>query len=140
MRRTVRKSIEAGLPIVGTVVVFAGILALMDITMQIIVAAIGIVMIQAGIWNLTQPILPSERKYQALRREVDNLIRLVRRLNAAAVGMKELDNADTRAVFDATQARMRESLERIAVLAGKTDEEVRALRLDDSVPAAPAPN
>jgi hypothetical protein len=60
---------------------------------------------------------------------VDHFILLVRRLNAAAIGVKEADTPSTRAVFAASQERMRESFERMAILAGKTDEEVAALNL-----------
>lgn len=127
MLRTVRRGIEVGLPIAGTIVVFAAILLLIDPVAQIAVAAIGVLMIQAGIWKLTQPILPSERRFQALRREVDEFIALVRRMNAAALTVKEADSPETRALFQETRDRMRESLERMAELAGKTDEEVAQL-------------
>ncbi|MGQ0815704.1 MAG: hypothetical protein ACT4O1_14810 [Gemmatimonadota bacterium] len=129
MRRKIRKIIEAGLPLLGSVVVFAGILLLLDPVLQVAAAAVGVLMIQAGIWRLTQPILPSERRYQALRQEVDYFIVLVRRLNAAALGIKEMDEPATRAAFEAAQQRMQQSFDRMALLAGKTDEEVAALNL-----------
>src|SRR5437868_7223864 len=100
MRRAVRKTVEVGLPILGTVIVFGAILLIWDnMTLQIGVVALGVLMIQAGIWKLTHPMLPSERRYQSLRREVDYFIMLVRRLNAAALGVKETDNSATRAAF-----------------------------------------
>ena len=137
MRRAVRKTVEVGLPILGTVIVFGAILLIWDnMTLQIGVVALGVLMIQAGIWKLTHPMLPSERRYQSLRREVDYFIMLVRRLNAAALGVKETDNSATRAAFDAAQDRMRESFDRMALLAGKTDEEVKNLSLDGT-PVAP---
>lgn len=129
MQRFIRKVVDAGLPVIGSLIVFLAILFLLDPMLQVAVAALGVLMIQAGIWKLTQPILPSERRYQALRKEVDYFILLVRRLNAAAIGMKEVDDDSTRTAFDAAQQRMRESFERMALLAGKTDEEAAALRL-----------
>lgn len=129
MRRTIRRFIEGALPILGSSTVFLAILFLLDPVLQIVAAAIGVLMIQAGIWNLTQPILPSERQYQALRREVDHFIMLVRRLNAAAIGVKEVEGNETRIAFEAAQQRMQESFDRMAILAGKTDEEVAALNL-----------
>lgn len=136
MRRRIRKLVEIGLPILGTVIVFGSILLIWDnMTLQIAIAAVGVLMIQAGIWKLTHPLLPSERRFQALRKEVDYFIILVRRLNAAALGVKELDNEATQSAFSAAQQRMRESFERMALLAGKTDEEVEALQLSN-VPAA----
>lgn len=131
MRRAIRRSVEWGLPLAGSVFVFAAIIFFLDPMIQVVIAAAGILMIQAGMWRLTQPVLPSERKYQALRREVDHFILLVRRLNAAALGIREIDSPETRSVFEAAQERMRESFDRMAVLAGKTDEEVTALNLDN---------
>jgi hypothetical protein len=136
MRRTVRRFIEGALPIAGSSIIFLAILFLYDPVVQIAVAAVGVLMIQAGIWKLTQPILPSERQYQALRREVDYFIGLVRRLNAAALGVKESDNQSTRYAFDEAQQLMRESYDRMTQLAGKTDEEAAELKLTTSqVPA-----
>ena len=129
MRRTIRRFVEGALPIAGSSIIFLAILFLLDPVLQVVAAAIGVLMIQAGIWKLTQPILPSERQYQALRREVDHFIMLVRRLNAAALGVKEVDDESTRSAFEAAQQRMRESFDRMALLAGKTDEEAAALNL-----------
>lgn len=130
MQRTIRRLIEIGLPVVGTLVVFAAILLMPgQTTVQMGMAAGGVVMIQAGIWRLAHPLLPSERKYEGLRREVDYFILLVRRLNAAALGVKEVDNEATRSAFNATQDKMRESFERMALLAGKTDEEAEDLQV-----------
>ena len=129
MRRTVRRFIEGALPIAGSTIIFLAILFLLDPVLQVAAAALGVLMIQAGIWKLTQPILPSERQYQALRKEVDYFIGLVRRLNASALGVKEADNETTRAAFESAQQSMRESFDRMALLAGKTDEEAAALNL-----------
>ncbi len=67
----------------------------------------------AGYLYGSYPFLTSERRYTALRAEVDNFIKLVRQLNRTAIGIgggPELDEVTT---------AMRESLERIEKLAGK---------------------
>lgn len=124
MKRRLRQSVNAAVPIVGTALVFGSILLFFDPIQQVIGAAVGVLMIQAGIWKLTHPLLPSERKYTALRSEVDQFIRLVRRMNAAALGVKEIDTPETRAAFDAELEGMRRSLDRMALLAGRTEPEV----------------
>ena len=129
MSRKMRKYLDLFLPLVGSFLVFTAVLTVTEPVTRVLVAALGLLLIQSGVMKLTQAIIPNERKYVALRREVDYFILLVRRLNAAALGMKQVDNADTRAAFAAIQQRMRESYDRMGQLAGKTDEEAAALNL-----------
>ncbi len=73
----------------------------------------GIVLVMAGYLYGSHPFLTSERRYTALRAEVDNFITLVRQLNRTTVaigGGPELEEVTT---------AMRNSLKRIEELAGK---------------------
>src|SRR5688500_882503 len=84
--RALRRAIELGLPVLGVAVVLAGVLFFAnDLYVQLAVVVVGLLLIEAGIWNLASPVLPSERRYNALRREVDSFIILVRRLNRATL-------------------------------------------------------
>lgn len=129
MSRTTRKYLQVLFPLIGSFLVFTAILTIRGTVLQVLVAILGLLLIESGILRLTQAFLPNERKYQALRREVDYFIVLVRRLNAAALGVKQTDTEATRTAFAATQQRMRESFERMSQLAGKTDEEAAALNI-----------
>lgn len=73
----------------------------------------GTVLVMAGYFYGSNPFLTSERKFTALRGEVDGFIDLVRRLNQTAIAIGGGPEFD-----EVTQA-MRESLERIEKLAGK---------------------
>jgi hypothetical protein len=115
--RTFRKIIEMGLPIVGMVVVFGAILLPtinLNLQIQVVITLVGILMIEAGVWKLTAPFLPSERKYNALRRQVDGFIDLVRQLNNAAV---ESGGEPSEAVQDVLDT-MHSSVDRMGTLAG----------------------
>lgn len=73
----------------------------------------GVVFVMAGYFYGSHPFLTSERRYTALRAEVDNFIDLVRKLNRTAIaigGGPEYDEVTT---------AMRECLERIEKAAGK---------------------
>ena len=129
MKRTTRKYLELAFPLVGSFLIFTAILTVRGALLQILIAVLGLLLFESGILKLTQAFLPNERQYQALRREVDYFIVLVRRLNAAALGLKEVDNEATRTAFAAIQQRMRESYDRMGQLAGKTDAEVESLNL-----------
>lgn len=73
----------------------------------------GVVLVIGGQLYGTHPFLTSERKYTALRAEVDNFVDLVRELNRTAVAIGGGPE------FDEVTQGLRESLRRIEELAGK---------------------
>lgn len=85
--RALRRAIELSLPILGMAVVFGGVLFIPGsrLQFQIVVVLLGVLMLEAGVWGLTNQLLPNERTYVALRAEGDRFIDLIRNLNAAAV-------------------------------------------------------
>ncbi|RMH21880.1 MAG: hypothetical protein D6701_01920 [Gemmatimonadetes bacterium] len=119
--RTLRRTIEVGLPILGMVVVFGAVLAIpaTRIQLQLLVVLLGVLMIEAGVWGLTAQVLPNERRYTALRAEVDGFIDLVRELNAAATD--DAGAAERSPRFEAALAKMHASVDRMAELAGQED-------------------
>jgi hypothetical protein len=119
--RTIRKIIEMGLPIVGMVVVFGAILLPtinLNLQIQVVITLVGILMIEAGVWKLTSPFLPSERKYNALRRQVDGFIDLVRQLNNAAVEAESGEQSESSKTVPEVLDTMHASVDRMGTLAG----------------------
>lgn len=99
--------------VIGLIVILSN-LATAAATADFYVRVIGgIVLVLAGYLYGSNPFLTSERRYSALRSEVDNFITLVRKLNRTTIGIgggPELDEVTT---------ALRESLNRIEGLAGK---------------------
>lgn len=121
--RNVRRLVHFGLPVLGTILVLLAVLLLWnDVAVQLIVVVVGLLLIEAGIWKLTQPILPDERRYRALRAEVDEFIQHVRRLNAAGIRVRNDPSAEES--LRSARLAMHESVERMALFAGR--EEPRA--------------
>ncbi|HUF49278.1 MAG TPA: hypothetical protein VMN60_00500 [Longimicrobiales bacterium] len=119
MKRTIRRTVDAALPVAGIALVLGAVLFLWrDLMLQIGVVILGIFLIEAGIWKLAHPLLPSQRKHRALRAEVDDFIGLVRRLNTAAIE-HENGNLDAAARVDSSHRDMLASVARMAELAGK---------------------
>ena len=119
--RTLRKIIEMGLPIVGMVVVFGAILLptiSLNLQIQVVIVLVGILMIEAGVWKLTSPFLPSERKYNALRRQVDAFIELVRQLNNAAVAAESGEPSGSSTTVSEVLDNMHASVDKMGNLAG----------------------
>lgn len=125
--RTLRKAIELGLPVLGVILILAAVLFFFrNLYLQVGVVLVGLVLIEAGIWNLAAPILPSERRYLALRDEVDSFIGLVRRLNKAALELTADATPQNRAKMLQVRDEMLESVKRMELYAGKPDAVVPA--------------
>ncbi|MFQ5754615.1 MAG: hypothetical protein ACE5H7_00840 [Acidiferrobacterales bacterium] len=127
--RTLRKVIDISLPFAGVAVILGAVLFMRaDLTMQIAVVGFGMVLIEVGIWKGAHRLLPSERKYPALRTEGHLFMKLLRRLNAVALALRENDSPERRQAFEEVQDAMRQAVERMAHVAGKTDAELASER------------
>ena len=87
--RTLLQWIDTGLPFVGVLVIMAAILFVHDVSGQIVVAALGILMIEAGVWRLAHQLLPNQRRYHALRAELNGFYTLAGQLNEVALDVKK---------------------------------------------------
>ncbi len=126
--RTIRKAVELGTPIVGMITVFAAVLLIppANLQIQLVTVLVGVLLIEAGVWGLTNPFLPNERHYLSLREEVDDFIDLVRQLNAAAIEKRMLGDSteQVNGAFEETLADLHSSVRRMGQLAGVETGEV----------------
>ncbi len=111
-------------PAVGMALVIGAVLFGEQLAVQLFLVVAGLLLTEAGLWRLADPILPDERKYMALRVETDHFTALVRQLNAAALAHDEGDVAGSSFAFDEVQTEMHRSVDRMVNFAGKTTEEV----------------
>jgi hypothetical protein len=115
--RRSRTIVELAFPIAGATIVFAAVLFLwQDLRVQVAVVLLGLLVLEAGTWKLTRPILPDDRRYLRLRAEVDRFIVLVRRLNAVAEN--RASHADADVEFEAVRRELIEAVDRISEQAG----------------------
>lgn len=80
-----RDLVEKSLAVVGVVAVLVPVLTLADAVWQIVVVVAGLLLIEAGVWNLARRLPPEDRTYGRLRREVEAFLDDVRELNDHAV-------------------------------------------------------
>ncbi|MEL7084923.1 MAG: hypothetical protein AAF268_03055 [Cyanobacteria bacterium P01_A01_bin.3] len=98
----------------GLLIVYGGFILLSNDIHKLIAVTIGLVFLEIGLWYGANPVLTSERRYKALRHEVDRFINLTRELNKAVVqGMSQED-------VDLVKNAMHSSVELMGQLAGKT--------------------
>jgi hypothetical protein len=115
-RRTINKYIGLATAIVGMAIVLSSFLFLRNLFAWYATIMIGLLVVLAGFLYGAHPFLTSERRYYALREEVDRFIGLVRRLNAAAV------TSSSGPEFERVKSEMLKSVERMTELAGKEGE------------------
>jgi hypothetical protein len=118
--RTIRNSFHLILTVAGMGVILWAVLATDTVLERILWAGLGVVLMEAGIWRITQSIFPDERSYRPLRKETDFFITLVRRLNRAAVAAaRGAEGAQQE--FERVHDEMVHSVERMRHLAGQTE-------------------
>lgn len=143
--RVIRKALNAALPILGMAIVFGAVLFVPpeDRQLQIIAVLVGIVLIESSVWKVTNPFLPSERRYAELRQEVDRFIGRVRELNSAAEVHRMEGSLETRQRYEDALSSMHRSVERMGEVAGKAvpdeDEEDLLASGDEAASGATGP-
>jgi len=122
--RKLRRILHLIVPAVGMALVIGAVLFGESLPIQLFLVVAGLLLTEAGLWRLADPILPDERKYVALRSEADHFMALVRQLNAAAVALDEGDTQGSRFAIDELQTEMHRSIDRMVSFAGKTKGEM----------------
>lgn len=126
MRRNIRRSIDMMLTLAGILVIFGSVFFANTIGVQalFLLVLFGVLIMEIGVWGLSSRLLPSERKFSRLREEGDNMITLIRELNASAIA-KDRGEEDAKR-FQQTLASMHDSVVRMAELAAHQDDDSKA--------------
>lgn len=124
--RKVRRFIHLLVPAIGMALVLGAVIFGERLLVQLFLVVAGLLLTEAGIWRLADPILPDERKYMALRTETDHFTALVRQLNTAALAIGEGDHEGPQLAIDEVRRSMHQSVDRMVEFAGKTGDEVPA--------------
>jgi hypothetical protein len=120
MRRTIRTSFHVILTIAGMLAILWAVMGADTVLQRILWALAGVVLMEAGIWRITQSIFPDERSFRPLRQETDYFITLVRQLNRAAVAAgRGADGAEQE--LARVHDEMLHSVDRMRQLAGQTE-------------------
>ena len=115
----------------GVLVVYA-VYYVQALRERVLYASLGLLIMELGIWQVTAFLFPNEREYRPLRKETDFFLKLVRRLNRAAVAAQR-GSPNAREEIERVEEEMHHSVERMRRLAGQTEAE-----LGESVPAVVA--
>lgn len=121
--RRIRGSFHLALTLSGTVLIAYAVMNVEGMYDRLLVVALGLILIEAGIWRVTQSLFPNDRNYRPLRKETDYFITLVRRLNRAAVNAQRGSGSGV-TDLEQVHAEMHHSVDRMLRIAGLTDEDL----------------
>ena len=119
--RSVRRPTQLLLTAAGTALALYAVLAIDGLYNRVLVAVLGLLIMQMGIWQLTATLLPNQREYRPLRKETDYFLSLVRRMNRAAVAAEE-GSQYAAAELERLHTELHHSVDRMHRLAGRTEE------------------
>jgi hypothetical protein len=122
--RALRSFLNLLVPGMGMALVLGAVLFGESIAVQLFLVVAGLLMTEAGFFRLADRFLPDERKYMALRAELDHFTNLVRQLNAAALARDREDDQANRFLFEEVRKKMHQSVDQMVRFAGKTAEEI----------------
>jgi hypothetical protein len=121
--RKIRASFHLALTVGGMMLIGYAVVLVEPTWERVLTAALGVVLLQAGVWQITQSLFPNERDFRPLRRETDYFITLVRRLNRAALAAQR---GAPSGIHDLNQVHdeMHHSVDRMLRLAALTEEDL----------------
>lgn len=124
--RTLRNVILFTIPVVGMLMVLGAVLVVGSPGTELVLVLVGLLLVEGGVWRMASSVLPNERRYVAMRAESNRFVAMVRQLNAAAIALRGEETAGARLALEETKRAMHRSVERMAVVAGRSLEEVAA--------------
>ena len=121
--RSIRRFSQIFLTVAGTATVIYAVTRVDALRDRVLIASLGLIVMELGIWQITRVFFPNEREFRPLREETDYFLKLVRRLNTAAIRLqKGSNNAQTD--IQRLREEMNHSVDRMCRLAGRTEEEL----------------
>lgn len=117
--RKLRRTLHLLGPAVGMALVLGAVLLADTLVVRLFLVIAGLLLTEAGLWRLADPLLPDERSFLALRAETDHFVALVRQLNSVAVALERGDVGASSFVLDEVHEEMHRSVDRMARFAGR---------------------
>jgi hypothetical protein len=121
--RRIRGSFHFALTVGGTLLVLYAVLYVEPTYERALWVFLGLVLLEAGIWRVTQSVFPNERAFRPLRTETDYFVTLVRRLNRTALAAQR-GSAGAAEELERVHADMHHSVDRMLRIAGRTEEDL----------------
>lgn len=111
---------------IGTAVVLFAVLRVEGTWNRVLVVALGLLLVEAGIWEFTRSLFPNEREFRPLRKETDYFLTIIRRLNRASIRARSnaIGAIGAMEEVDRLHMELHHSVDRMRRLAGLSDDEL----------------
>ena len=123
--RSIRRLSQVVVSLFGASIVVYAMYYVTELRERVLFASLGLLIMEIGIWQITAFLFPNDRANRALRKETDYFLKLVRRLNRAALAVQR-GSANAQSELDRVHEDMHHSVDRMLRLAG-AGEHVRVL-------------
>lgn len=116
--RDIHRFLRIFLPIAGGALLMFSEILIPSAFRFAVVFGLGLAMVIVGSWRVFYSMLPNERRFTALREEVDAFLDLVRQLNAVAYAARQEAHVWYPKAIQDLKASMHDGVERMADVAG----------------------
>jgi hypothetical protein len=120
--RKLRRFSQVLLTTVGSGIILYAVFAIPTLYNRVLVAVLGLLLVEAGIWELTRSLFPDDREFRPLRDETEYFLALVRRLNTAS--LRPWDVPAAQIEIDRLHQDMHHSVDRMRRLAGMSEDDL----------------
>lgn len=118
--RSIRRFWQLLLTVGGGAIVVYAVGYVTVLRERVLYASLGLLIMELGIWQVTALLFPNDRAFTALRKETDYFLKLVRRLNRAAIAAQR-GSANAVTELERVHEEMHHSVERMRRLAGRNE-------------------
>ncbi len=118
MMRDIHRFLRVFVPVAGGIFLLLSELIVPSAFRFAVIVAVGIAMVVVGSWRLFYSFLPDERRFTALREEVNAFLEIVRQLNSVAYAARQEAHVWYPQAIQDLKAAMHDGVERMAEVAG----------------------
>ncbi len=113
-----RVTLKILLPLAGMMVAFVGVVYFQEDSARLLSVLAGILLVEAGVWNIANRVLPSSRRYLQLRAEVEGFVSRIPGLNSAAVDARTSGDPGDWERYRRVLTELHQSVDRMGEVAG----------------------
>lgn len=121
--RSIRRFSQFLITAVGAAIVVYAVYQVEPVRERVLYSVLGLLIMEVGIWQVTSFLFPNERAFRPLRKETDYFLKLVRRMNRAAIAAQR-GSQNALIEMDHVEQEMYHSIHRMRRLAGQTEAEL----------------